>query len=169
MKSVIVPEKLRHPLFFSSEVISLSKRTPFYGELLFSLGHGPSPLEQREVYSREAFEDFYREEGTIAAYFRNRENDKAKPLMVLHLSRLLQVLFWINERLCPHLECVIEKAAGLARSPVNASERIAFIFSHPNHFQAFIQLKELFRELEKKCLTLHKVKQKNGTKHTSIW
>ncbi|MFC0188577.1 YpoC family protein [Fictibacillus aquaticus] len=164
MKEVIVPERLRHPLFFESSVILLDEKTPFFEELHFHSGYGSSPLEHKEHFSRKVFEHFLREERNIAAYFRNKERHKARPLMIFHLSKLIQILFWNNDRLCPDVLSMIEHTSDLCDAPVNVKERLGFIFSQPDHFQAFIQMKELFREFEKKCSILYKRKHENEDK-----
>jgi hypothetical protein len=101
----------------------------------------------------EVFQEWKEEAPSIAGFFKNRDRKQARGPMVYHLSRFLQILFLGNGRTEDCKSGKWEQCVGqLPVLPVNAVERLSFIFEQPDHYHSYIQLSELFTEWEKKCV-----------------
>lgn len=84
----------------------------------------------------------------IGELFNKRETKLAKVPMIEYTNKYISCLFALNhqrEKETNELQ-VISK---LERKPLNLSERLGFLLESPNHYHAYIQLKELFIELRK--------------------
>lgn len=103
----------------------------------------------------------------ISDLYKKRRCDRKilKEPMTLSVSWFILSLFRTNHRHAPDLEHVLEEIKDLPIKPINLSERLAFILMKIEQFHAFIQLSELFDELEKlfyKQQMMEKIK-KEGT------
>ncbi|MFC7370550.1 YpoC family protein [Fictibacillus iocasae] len=151
MEKIIIPDHLYHASFFDDSAIVISPRTPFFDEILYLNGKADSPLEKASQRMQEYFADFHNESEMIKSHFKCRKGEKARLHVLFHLSRLVTMLFWNENLLCPPLDEMETRVARLKSKPLNAAERILFIMKAPGQFQSFIQLQELFLEFEKKA------------------
>ncbi|MFT9600598.1 YpoC family protein [Mesobacillus sp.] len=91
-------------------------------------------------------------------HFKNRDSDRALPLMKSAIDLFEQFLFLsnsLNQDLYSINDCKIK--------PVNVEERLDFIVSRPKLFHSYKQLAELFAEQEKqfaKQAALNRAKNK---------
>jgi hypothetical protein len=117
-------------------------------------------LEQYTEQLTEMFKEWKVKSPSIAAYFKNRDRNKAKEPMIYFFQQFLRTLFWGNRKTANELDLIKwkENVKELDRLPVNAVERLSFIEEQPDHYQSFIQLSELFSEWEKKSVILLKRK-----------
>ncbi|MGG1573861.1 YpoC family protein [Fictibacillus sp. NRS-1165] len=145
-----IPEPMRHPLFFCEKEQQEEEGAdvPFLEELLFYNGRESSPLENGRIDSK--FEQWETKSQTIRAFFSERNRTEARKPMIFQLSCFLQALMWCNGEAAGKLLGWKEAVGKLAVKPVNSEERLAMIFSQPDHYQSFIQLNEMFLELKKK-------------------
>lgn len=113
-------------------------------------------LEDPEAYISRVFKGWREDAPSIAQHFKKRDRKSAKEPMIYQLSRFLQVLFWVNGRSVSQedLKYWDEAVKNLEHLPVNAVERLSFIFEQPDHYHSYIQLSELFLEWEKKSVIL---------------
>lgn len=94
----------------------------------------------------------------LAIHFKNRDGEKALPLMERAIELFKQFILMTNgetKGLYAIEDCKIK--------PVNVEERLNFIVSRPNLFHSYIQLAELFAEQEKqfaKHAALYRAKNK---------
>ncbi|MBT2694193.1 YpoC family protein [Bacillus sp. ISL-55] len=91
-------------------------------------------------------------------YFKNRDSDRALPLMKRAIELFEQFLIRSNN-LSPDKYCIKDCKI----KPVNVEERLGFIVSRPKLFHSYKQLVELFAEQEKqvaKQAALNRAKNK---------
>lgn len=96
----------------------------------------------------------------LTTHFKNRDSEKALPLMERAIDLFQQLLFLSNS-MNPDLYSIIECKI----KPVNVEERLNFIVSKPKLFHSFKQLAELFDEQEKqfaKQAALNRAKNKTS-------
>ncbi|KEK22717.1 YpoC family protein [Bacillus gaemokensis] len=86
---------------------------------------------------------------TIATLFRNRKRKEARDPMIHFAAHLLSILYWLNEQAIPSLKDVKKNIERLEIQPVNFMERYSYIMGQPNHYHSYIQLTELYVEIEK--------------------
>ena len=65
------------------------------------------------------------------------------------ISLFIICLFWTNERSVKSLEVKEMMIAELKHKPINCEERLLFIINKPSLYHSFIQLDQMFKELEK--------------------
>ncbi|MCF6137541.1 YpoC family protein [Pseudalkalibacillus berkeleyi] len=95
----------------------------------------------------------------ISKHFKARDRKSAKPLMIEGIGWFVNLMFWTNDQLLTRLTEITDDAAHLLLKPVNAKERLSYIFQFPDQFHAFIQLSELYEELEKQWYIAIRKKQ----------
>lgn len=147
-----VPLSMRHPLFFNDRrEIEKTSTIPFLEELLYFNGFDGvfSPFEKKKESVQSKFEGWKNSKEQIKAHFAERKRAKAKEPMIYQISCFLQALFWCNAAMADNLLSWQEKTKNLSVSPANATERLSFIMQQPDHYQSYIQLNQLFLELEK--------------------
>jgi hypothetical protein len=95
----------------------------------------------------------------LEEYFKNRNSDKASPVMEKAIELFWEFLYSSNGLMTRDTynidDCIVK--------PVNVQERLNFIVSRPRLYHSFVQLAELFAEQEKQYarqLALNKVKNK---------
>lgn len=88
--------------------------------------------------------------------FANRESSSVEPLMKKGISLFLEALYWTNHIPTLQEETTIDT---LLIKPVNVKERLDFILSYPKKFHSYMQLGELFVEIEK-LFTREQVRKK---------
>ncbi|MDR7072505.1 YpoC family protein [Fictibacillus barbaricus] len=102
-----------------------------------------------------AFKEWKEASPLIADFFRQRNRELTRKPMIFHAEGFLKTLFWVNNKpFEDDLSEWKERINGLNHLPVNAIERLSFIFDQPDHYQSYIQLSELFTEWEKKSVIL---------------
>jgi hypothetical protein len=112
-------------------------------------------LYDRTALVYEIFKEWKEACPLIASYFKQRDRKKARKPMIFQLSRFLQVLHLVNGKsICDEIIHWDSSVGELEHMPVNAVERLSFIFEQPDHYQSYIQLCELFSEWEKKSVIL---------------
>jgi hypothetical protein len=82
----------------------------------------------------------------LQQHFSLRDLSNTSPLMRKGISYFYECLYWCNEQPVVAITCDF---VDLGVKPVNLSERINYILSRPAKYQSFVQLAELFIEMEK--------------------
>ncbi|MDG4656134.1 GTPase [Ectobacillus antri] len=96
---------------------------------------------------------------SISHLFKERKRDAAQPLMVHYTAHYLSSLYWLNGLYVRTPQLAILNINTLLNKPINIEERFAFIINRPGHYHSFIQLIQLYEELEKLFATI-KIKKK---------
>ncbi|WP_433771711.1 YpoC family protein [Bacillus wiedmannii] len=85
----------------------------------------------------------------IATLFRNRKKQEAENPMIFFAAHLLSVIYWLNEQPVHSLNELQVNTNKLEVQPVNFMERYSFIIKKPNNYHSYIQLAQLYIEIEK--------------------
>ncbi|MGG0303966.1 YpoC family protein [Bacillus albus] len=85
----------------------------------------------------------------IATLFRNRNKLEAEGPMILFAAHLLSIVYWLNEQPVHSLNEMEDYTSKLEVQPVNFMERYSFIIKKPNNYHSYIQLAQLYIEIEK--------------------
>ncbi len=85
----------------------------------------------------------------IAILFRNRNKQEAEGPMILFAAHLLSVVYWLNEQPVHSLNEMQINTNKLKVQPVNFMERYSFIIKKPSNYHSYIQLAQLYIEIEK--------------------
>jgi len=96
-----------------------------------------------------SFNLWYQEKEEIARLFKMRDKKAAAEPMNRQIENFLDVLFKINKKLKSSSEALLDDIDDLSIKPINCKERLSFLFERPAHYHSFIQLAELYEELEK--------------------
>lgn len=157
---ITVPSSFQHPLFFKQSEMEIGEVNPFDEVLkdlsfLYDLLHkikgedSEKPWEEQEVYIPKLLEHWKEIKDEIGECFKRRDRNGALHPMVLSLGHLISALFWINSIPVPSLSNLTEEIKKLPYKPINAEERIGFLLDQPNQYHSYVQLGELYQELEK--------------------
>lgn len=85
----------------------------------------------------------------ISMLFRNRRRKDARQPIIHFAAHLLSILHWLNETPVVNVNKMEEWVEGFHRKPVNFTERYLYIIKQPDHYHSFIQLVQLYEEIEK--------------------
>lgn len=107
------------------------------------------PWENREHYIPIVFERWKEVKEQLNEIYKQRKRKQARLIMLQQISVWISSLFWINKRPLEDLYNWRKESDNLSYKPVNLEERLTFILDGPDHYHSFIQLSELFVELEK--------------------
>jgi hypothetical protein len=126
---------------------------------------GKSVMEELETFSLDhevaagkLLEEWNQCKEQLAFLFKNRDSERAGPLMKRAILLFEQFLFLSNS-----LDKEKYSITNCKIKPVNVEERLDFILSRPKLFHSYKQLAELFAEQEKqfaKQIVLNKTKSK---------
>lgn len=95
------------------------------------------------------FHDWFLEKEKIAHLFRIRDKKAALAPMSEQIASFLNLLFIINNIPLSDSETSLDIIEKLEIKPINCKERLSFLMESPAHYHSFIQLSELYEELEK--------------------
>lgn len=98
--------------------------------------------------------------GEIGEFFQKRETKLAKEPMIEYTNIYISCLFALNHSR-EEEEKDLKVIAQLERKPLNLLERLGFLIESPNHYHAFIQLKELFVEMLKMTARFEIIENRN--------
>ncbi len=119
----------------------------------------------RERHLEEIFKQWCDERDKIATTFRERNKQATLEPMKKQIANFLDALFEMNNLQINSDDKVIEQIDKLEVKPINSKERLTFMIDSPNHYHSFIQLSQLFEELEKQYRKLLAIEQ-NKTRIT---
>lgn len=111
-------------------------------------------------YVRDNVESWNNKFDEIAGIFQRRETKLAKDPMIEFTDIYISCLFALNHKREEEVKD-LQVITQLERKPLNLSERLGFIIDSPNHYHAFIQLKELYIELLKMTARFEIIEQRN--------
>lgn len=155
-----VPTELKCTLFFSEESVSidldemkvwkeLSSFTAFLYDFIFFHGiEGYHPWEHAEKHVSFLLTEWKKNDVKCQKLFSERKTKQALEPMKEGIALFLTLIFWIHKQPV-QLKAWEQKVNMLSIKPVNLVERLKFIVQRPALYHSFIQLSEMFRELEK--------------------
>ncbi|PGB01741.1 YpoC family protein [Bacillus toyonensis] len=85
----------------------------------------------------------------IATLFQNRKKQEAERPMLLFAAHLLSTIYWLNEQPVHSLNEMQVNVDKLELQPVNFMERYSFIIKKTSNYHSYIQLVQLYIEIEK--------------------
>ncbi|AKR34513.1 MULTISPECIES: YpoC family protein [Bacillus] len=100
----------------------------------------------------------------IAILFRNRNKQEAEGPMILFAAHLLSVVYWLNEQPVHSLNEIQINTNKLKVQPVNFMERYSFIIKKPSNYHSYIQLAQLYIEIEKLYVKKMITKKKSASR-----
>ena len=157
---VKMPKELNHPLFFCDGEIHLDplEYQMWKNEFPIVL----FPYECLAYHGIEAYRPWYdhshipelfrKWEGLkekCSLCFKARKSKEAIEPMKQGIGLFLMALFYMNQSPV-HLQDWGMKTESFSYKPLNVRERLSFVMDRPAFFASFEQLKELYRELEKR-------------------
>ncbi|WP_238583574.1 YpoC family protein [Anoxybacteroides amylolyticum] len=148
-----MPNEFVHPLFFRLGDNVPASDAPFpeamkHVYFYYDIVGIPAPWEEIESIPA-VFKLWYEERERLESCFAKRDRTSAREPMIRGISYFLVCLHWLNGKRVERVKEWEKEIATLAVKPVNAIERLQFIFARPDLYHSFIQLSELFSETEK--------------------
>lgn len=155
--NIVVPDKFILSPFFKEgdcilfdSTVTIEDSSIFVFEIVAEEGLAFSkPWNEREQTVPIVLQIWKQNKDSIASLFRQRKRKEARQPMVTNTARFLSILFWMNETYLSSLQQYTVQIEAIRRKPVNVLERLDFILEQPDHYHSFIQLSELYEELEK--------------------
>lgn len=167
-----IPEELKSPLFFSEEETELPPEGlhewtiisdgPYFAyELIYWNdldGFHPWKGSQKPIV--DLFGQWAVIKGKAGMMFSERKAKEAKGLMIEGLSLFFSILFWLHHQPV-NLRSWKEHLGLFDFKPINTEERLSFILLRPALYHSYVQLGELFFELEKQYYKREIIFKKN--------
>jgi hypothetical protein len=159
--ALTIPAAFLHPLFFSNKEtitfnpsISVEEAICNYFFLHDIVNYEKmvlmvKPWEHPNKYVPVIFDNWKRLKEILSPHFKSRDKNRVKEPMIHAIASWISALFWTNGTSLTSLTDVNALMKNLVIKPVNAEERLEFIMNGPGHYNSFIQLSELYFELEK--------------------
>jgi hypothetical protein len=155
-----VPTSFQTPLFYQdqseplridlSEQASLLLYVPFVYDIANHQGIKVyKPWEDREESVRHLLSEWEINRGKLSGLFNARNRKEARPVVIVSIAYFLMGVFWVNRRRVEGLIDCRSYVSSLDIKPVNCVERLSYILNSPDHYHSFIQLTQLFEELNK--------------------
>lgn len=116
-----------------------------------------------EINMNKLFDSWAKEKEEIAQLFRIRQKQAVRGPMQQQSQNFIHALFAANEMLIYNQSNWQEEAGKLTITPINLQERLAFILARPSDYHSYIQLAELFDELQKQYEKA--IAMKKGSSH----
>lgn len=174
-----IPKSFRYAPFYSTDAsficddhdVDLEKQLkiePFYFDMLYLVGEKvtEAPWEHAERSIPIVFEQWKELNLQLQEKFTQRKSNKQNEAAFIHaLSLFIIGLFWTNETYVKGLHVKNTVLSSLIQKPVNCAERLSFVIDKPTQYHSFIQLQQLFDELEKiyhKGQAIKQMKSKQG-------
>jgi hypothetical protein len=174
-----VPESFRYAPFYSMDAIFICdddyvdlekklKTEPFYFDILYLVGEKLTevPWEYIERSIPAVFKQWKELKPQLQEKFTQRKSSKQNEAAFIHaLSLFIIGLFWTNETHVKGLYVRNMMISSLIQKPVNCEERLLFVIDKPTQYHSFVQLQQLFDELEKiyhRGRAIKQMKRKQG-------
>jgi hypothetical protein len=136
--------------FVDSANIQTYLQTPFLIDMYWQQLTIPAPWQEIEGEAVEEVLHFWKKnESLIAKHFNERNKSESSKLMKIHIAAFIDFLFWSNHQHVKSLQAIFQTIAQLRIKPVNCMERLEYIMTNNNHYQAFVQLQQLYTEAYK--------------------
>lgn len=155
-----VPKSFQVEPFFSKNTVFKSidqrenieqivKKEPFYFDMLDLINEEliEVPWNHSDKNVSLCIEQWKELKPLIVASYSIRKPNKSA--IIQSLALFILCLFWTNESSVKSLIVENMRINNLKYKPVNCEERILFIMEKPTQYHSFVQLKQLFDELEK--------------------
>lgn len=174
-KEYSIPKSfLREPFFngrksfnkLNFELPDILNKEPFYFDMLFSAGerdvNHKYPWESQE----NSLEIVFQLRKEILSNITREYSEKKRydnEAILKCLSLLIAGLYWANSKPVTSLDPMVLGNSSITLKPINCQERLLFVVENRTKYHAFIQLQQLFDELEKiyyKNLAIKKAKSK---------
>ncbi|MGY3715011.1 YpoC family protein [Sutcliffiella cohnii] len=95
------------------------------------------------------FEEWKVEKRKVQTLFKEKNGEYISNVMRKFIAHFTEVLFWINDEVILDLHVLGDSISLFKWQPINSSERLEYIIAHYKKYHAWIQLSELYTELEK--------------------
>lgn len=157
MEQVVqIPNEFRCTPFFEGEIdkIIYHKDQSFIQLLknhyfLFDIEKRYEPWYEMEMGIPTVLDMWKEENEDISILFRDRKRKEARNPMIHFAAHLLSIVYWLNGQSVPGLKGMKNTFDELQVKPINFIERYSFIIEQPNHYHSYIQLEQLYVEVEK--------------------
>jgi hypothetical protein len=169
--NVNIPTSFLHPLFLKESSLSIELHEdsletlvdfPFIYDIAYCQGVDLyKPWEERLQTVAFLINHWAETNNSLRKLFDNRRRAEAKPLMATSIASFIMALTWTNKRPVRTLTNWKDAIGCLVIKPVNCLERLVYIINSPDHYHSYLQLVELFEELNKQY-QLSIVKEKNS-------
>jgi hypothetical protein len=168
--TIPVPSVFHHPLFYSTNSQELTiqfprsfseglKIKPFLYDLLEASQKSLyQPWKQPEKYLPDVLNQWNEYKMLLEQLFEMRNRKDARKPMIHSISLLLDFLCWMNRMPVTQINN-LDFVENLEVKPMNIRERLEFMLNRPDLFHSFIQLCELFVEVEKQYVKLLAMKK----------
>ncbi|WP_100402486.1 YpoC family protein [Bacillus sp. FJAT-42315] len=149
MIEMVVPNSLKHPLFFQEEMVTLVPSSslvipPYF---IYELQGKETPWRNPSYGLQMVQEAYQSMQPLIERSFKEKETE-VDPLMKTVIALFFMSLFWSN-----HDPVVLngwkEKVAVFNVKPLNVEERLSFVLARPFSYQAYRQIDTLMTEQQK--------------------
>jgi hypothetical protein len=177
-----VPESFRYAPFYSTgatftcnddhvDLEQKVKKEPFYFDMLYVVGEKLTeiPWEHSERSVPVVFKQWKELQPQLQEGFIQRKSGKQnEPALIHALSLFIVCLFWTNETYVKGLHVKNMLISDLILKPVNCEERLLFVINKPTQYHSFVQLQQLFDEIEKiyhKGQAIKQMKHEKGITH----
>ncbi|WP_100333513.1 YpoC family protein [Bacillus alkalisoli] len=160
MRNIQVSAAFANHLFYKeSDVIKIKEElsiedvssVPFLFDIVHS--HGISleikPWESRKESVKQIILVWTVKREEISILHKQRNKEKIMKEMPSAIALYINLLFWINGQPVTSLVNLESDLEELTWKPVNIAERLSFIMNRPFLYHSFVQLSELFTEMEK--------------------
>ncbi|MBE5105388.1 GTPase [Bacillus thuringiensis] len=157
MERVIeIPKEFRYLPFFKEGVNSIEYHTEQSFEeiiqhtyFIFDIERQYEPWNEIEKSIPMMLNVWKNKHEEIATLFRKRKKQEADGPMILFAAHLLSILYWLNEQPVHGLNEMEGTTKKLKVQPVNFMERYSFIIKKTSNYHSYIQLAQLYIEIEK--------------------
>ncbi|MED1085891.1 YpoC family protein [Bacillus mycoides] len=157
MERVIeIPKEFRRVPFFKESANSITYHTDQSFEeiiqntyFIFDIERKYEPWNEIETSIPAVLNIWKSKHEEIAILFRNRKKQEAEGPMILFAAHFLSVIYWLNEQPVHSLNEMQVNTNKLEVQPVNFMERYSFIIKKPSNYHSYIQLVQLYIEIEK--------------------
>ncbi|MRH42438.1 hypothetical protein GH741_07040 [Aquibacillus halophilus] len=85
----------------------------------------------------------------ISALFKERKSQTAKKPLLENAEKFMQTVYILNHHSWNEEANFSKDIENFIHKPFNVSERLQFIVDNAEHYHSYIQLNELFNEIEK--------------------
>jgi hypothetical protein len=167
---LIVPFATKRTTFKKLDMIDFEdilRTEPFYFDMLHLVSNQLSedpPWENSEITVKAVIQQWKMLEPDLQiTYAKRKTNLEVESASIQSISLFLLALFWANNTPIKSLNVKEMMVSELNQKPVNCEERLLFILNKPTGYHSFIQLQQLFAELEKnfyKTLAIQRSQQR---------